>query len=382
MKFDIMNEEKQQEMLQKLNESEDKSKAIIEVIDEINQFSHADIIQKVTAEADKAKSDSLYRESLGLRNLSKSENSFYEKLKDINQKITADQTDILPTSIIDYTLENVKTQSRIAELITFTPADVKKWIVAEKTGKGFWANISAKFEQEIDATFKTLNIEVGKLYAMIIVPKAIRELSNGFVDRYLIAVLQEALYDGIATGFLTGSGVDMPTGIFNLVDAKIESGEAKPKTVLTTVKGFSPSNLKEVKKTLSNGGLRVVSDLKLICNPADNYEFVEPALFGQNIDGSYSQKSNTHIDVIEDANCPKGKAVFTLPNLYTMGFSGFNIQEYKETLAKDDANLLIAKCYGNGRAVDNSTAVVFDVTKLEEYVTNVKVLNAQTTPTK
>jgi len=34
----------------------------------------------------------------------------------------------------------------------------------------------------------------------------------------------------------------------------------------------------------------------------------------------------------------------------------------------DDADVIIGKCYANGRAVDDDCAVVFDVTKLEEYV--------------
>ena len=34
----------------------------------------------------------------------------------------------------------------------------------------------------------------------------------------------------------------------------------------------------------------------------------------------------------------------------------------------ENADLIIANCFANGRAVDDNVAVVFDVTKLEEYV--------------
>lgn len=34
----------------------------------------------------------------------------------------------------------------------------------------------------------------------------------------------------------------------------------------------------------------------------------------------------------------------------------------------ENADLIIASCYANGRAVDDNVAVIFDVTKLEEYV--------------
>ena len=42
-----------------------------------------------------------------------------------------------------------------------------------------------------------------------------------------------------------------------------------------------------------------------------------------------------------------------------------------------DADLLIAKVYGNGRADDDSVAYVFNVTKLAEYVPTVKTVAAQ-----
>ena len=40
--------------------------------------------------------------------------------------------------------------------------------------------------------------------------------------------------------------------------------------------------------------------------------------------------------------------------------------------------MIIGKCHANGRAIDDDTAVVFDVTKLEEYVLPVTQV---TTPT-
>ena len=50
-----------------------------------------------------------------------------------------------------------------------------------------------------------------------------------------------------------------------------------------------------------------------------------------------------------------------------MGISGVKLTEYDQTKAMEDADLIIGKCYGNGRADDDNCAVVFDVTKLEEY---------------
>jgi hypothetical protein len=60
-----------------------------------------------------------------------------------------------------------------------------------------------------------------------------------------------------------------------------------------------------------------------------------------------------------------------------MGFSGLKVQEYTETKALEDADLLIAKVYGNGRADDDSVAYVFNVTKLAEYRPTVVTVAAE-----
>ena len=46
---------------------------------------------------------------------------------------------------------------------------------------------------------------------------------------------------------------------------------------------------------------------------------------------------------MQSANNAQGKAIFVLPKKYVMGFSGFKVNEYKETKALDDADLIIAR---------------------------------------
>ncbi len=136
---------------------------------------------------------------------------------------------------------------------------------------------------------------------------------------------------------------------------------------MTSVTKLSPKGLAGVRKTLSNNGKRVVTELELICNPLDEAEYVDPALFGEALTGGYRNTSFMPINKHVDPNCPQGSAAFTLKGVYTMGISGVKLTEYDQTKAMEDADLIIGKCYGNGRADDDNCAVVFDVTKLEEY---------------
>jgi len=105
----------------------------------------------------------------------------------------------------------------------------------------------------------------------------------------------------------------------------------------------------------------------VIANPADVYAYVNPALYVDSMVGGYIQKAAAPIEVIADTNVKSGDAFLTAEGLYTMGFQGVTVTDYEQTKALDDCDTLIARVYGNGRAVDDDAAVYFDVTKLAEY---------------
>lgn len=365
MKFNKVNQELQEKVVELLNNSEDKSKAIYEAIEMLNEAQHQDLIEKLQVENEAFKANSQLNEKLGLRALSKNEKSFYEKL--INQSVTVKQGDVLPTELIDNTLASVKEASDTLKLVQMAPAGVKKWLVAEKTGTASWAGLTDALTAELTATITSMNIEVNKLYVLLVVPKAIRELALPFVDKYFSAILAEAMHDGLVDGYLNGNGKVAPIGIFKQIGAVNVDSTHKDKTVSSTITGFSPKQLAPVKKTLSNSGTRKVNKLYLIANPSDVYEYVEPSLYYQGANG-YISTSRTEIEVIEEPMCPKGKAAFTLDQMYVLGMDSIKVDEYKETKALEDANVLIGKVYANGRATDDNTAFIFDVTKLVEYV--------------
>ena len=47
--------------------------------------------------------------------------------------------------------------------------------------------------------------------------------------------------------------------------------------------------------------------------------------------------------MIPDANCPQGKAAFTIDGYYTMGATGVRVTEYDQTKAMENADLIINK---------------------------------------
>jgi len=364
--------ELQESIVASINEAEDKGQALVDGMEQIAGAFYEKAVKETLDLVKTTKGNEEAMKAAGIRtNFSEEEKKFYSVLKlGAKQSVTAEQIDIIPTNIIDATLNEVKKASRITSLITFPPAGVQKWLSASKTGAAVWGALTASITGELTAAISALNLDVHKLNAFCAIPKAIRALEIGYVDRYFRAILAEAMQDGIAAGYLDGDGKVAPIGVMRKFETN-SNGTYKSKTVVSTVTGFSPEQLAPVLKTLSHNGIRPVQGLTLVCNPLDEYQYVNPALYGDTFSGGYTQKSAVGIDVIADANCEQGKAVFTMPGYYTMGFQGVEVREYKETGALDDVDYLIAKVYGNGRATDEDTAVVIDVTALVPYVPTV-----------
>ncbi len=366
----------QEEALKILQDSEDKSQAIVDAVEKIASVQYEDIITEIQEQAVRAESDTAYAKSLGLRTLSKEESKFYEALKDVKQAITAKQIDIIPNSIVDVTLENIKKESGILNDVNFAPANVKNWISAEKGGTYQWGPLTGALNSELSATIKSLDIEVNKLSVILIIPKAISDLALPFVDKYFTAILKETLNDGLEFGYLQGTGKEQPIGIYKKIEETNGDSTHKDKTADTTLTRFTPKGLATAKKYLSKNGLRTFDRLVLYCHPNDEADYVAPAIYD---DEGKLVSSYKNLVVKPSANNPQGKAALVIPNKYTMGLSNFGIKEYDQTKALDDADVVIGKGYANGRAIDDNTAFVFDVTKLEEYVKPVRVVE-QVTP--
>lgn len=239
-------QEVKDEVLAMLQSSEDKPAALFEAMEKVVEAQHGELINQIKEEAEKAESDAEFKKSLNLRSLSKKEKDFYETITKPGQAITADQVTILPETTIDYTLKDVKEESGILSLMNLAPAGVTKWIVAEKSGAAVWGKLFDSIAGEISASFDVLNAELGKLSLFMLIPKAIRDLALPFVDKYFTAILREVFIDGYEAGFLMGTGVDQPIGIYKQISVKNADGTAKDKTK-NTITGFSPKALAPMK---------------------------------------------------------------------------------------------------------------------------------------
>lgn len=380
MKIENVNvsEKFQKEAMEILENAENKSEAILQVIQMAQEAKAEEIINELKAEEEKAKSDEQYAKSLGLRMLSAEEKEFYQKLKDANQTITFKQDDVIPTTIIDRSLEDIQKESGIMKLINFAPANVKKWITGGYTGVASWHGLTDELKGELEASIDSLNVELADLDAFLVIPKAISDLSLPFVDKFFNAILKEALILGIEDGYCNGTGKDEPIGIYKQIESTNQDGTHADKDVNVDLTSFKPKAMANAKKYLGKDGKRKFDKIAIVCHPNDEADYVAPAIYNDRGELIASYKN---LEVVTSIKNPQGKAALVLPGKYTMGFSGFKIKKYDQTLALKNADLLVGNAYANGRADDDKVAYVFDVTKLEEYVQAVKVVGTVTTET-
>lgn len=370
MKIENQNEKFQKEAMELLESAENKSEAILQVIQMAQDAKYEEVINELKKEEERAKSDEQYAKSLNLRILNAEEKEFYQKLKDAKQAITFKQDDVIPTTIIDRTLIDIQKESKIMDLINFAPANVTKWITGSYTGVASWHGLTEELKGLLEATIDSLNVEDADLDTYLVIPKALSDLSLPFVDKFFNAILKEALMLGIEDGYCNGNGKDEPIGIYKSIE-KSTDGVHQDKTLNVDLTSFKPKALAGAKKYLTNQGKRKIDKIYIVCHPNDEADYVSPAIYNERGELITSYKN---LEVVTSVKNPQGKAALTLPKKYTMGFSGFKVKKYDQTLALKNADLLVGNVYANGRADDDYVAYVFDVTKLEEYVPTVKTI--------
>lgn len=341
--------------------TEDKNVAVQQAVDLIIDSKFGDLIAQLREENEKFEMDREYRSAMGTRILSTEEQKFYQAVATSSITIGG-QDDVIPTSIIDRTLADVRKASDVLELVNMAPADVKKWITGSHSGAAVWAGIFDTIDGLISGTIAGVNLDVNKLTAYVLLPKAIKDLALPFVDVYFRAILAEAIQDGLEKGFIQGNGKTAPIGIINQIGSVASDGTHNAKS-LVTITALSPLGLATARQTLSNSGKRAIKEYALICNPLDEAAYIDPAMMLLTPSG-YINATGVPLKKYVTVNCPQGKSIITAAGLYTMGLTNLGIKGYEETKALDDVDVLIAKAYGNGRADDDNTAVVFDPSNL------------------
>lgn len=330
----------------------------------------------------------------GVRNLSTKETKFYEKLvsacKDSNPKqkvedlINVDGG--MPETIIEDVYTGLVQEHPLLQHIEFR--DVKymtRWILSDndETSKAVWGKINKEITEQLEASFKVVDLVQNKLTAFFVVPNDMLDLGAQFIHAYVIQFLKEALALGLENGIINGKGGDTgePVGLIRDIHkgVSVTSGVGYPKKAAIKVKSFGVDEYGKVLSKMAvreNGAQRNFTKVVMVVSPVTYLEKVMGATTQQVASGGYvNQVFPFPTEVITSVACAKDEAIIFVEKEYFFGVGTSkdgSITYSDEFKWLDDARTFKIKMHGCGMAYDNTSALLLDVSELEPFYFNVK----------
>lgn len=336
----------------------------------------------------------------GYRVLTSAEQAWYKNvaqaLKDArsNQAFidilkSADKDDIMPETIIDDVLRYLVETRPLLSKIRFQNAGfATKWIINDNSvQRGGWGEIDKKVIEEIKGSLKVLSIEQAKYTAFCVIPLDILDMGPQFIDAFIRATMAEALGLGLEEAIVNGSGLHMPTGMMRDPNSSLNPSTGYTAKTPVEVTSFAPADygalVAKVAKT-EKGKSREFSKVSLLCNMTDYLTKIMPAttVLATNGNGYVNNLFPFPTEVIPCNAVPDGKAVLGLLDDYTLAVGGKrngNI-EYDDSIGfLDDTRTFKLIQHAAGRAYDNTSFIVLDISNLDPAYITVKNVNAAAT---
>lgn len=330
----------------------------------------------------------------GYRQLTPKETKWYQKvinaLKSSNaqQAFTAiigseNEDDLMPTTIIEDVYKNLKEEHPLLSAIQFHHVKyATKWIMNDHAAqKAVWGTVTAQITEEIQSSFKVVDIKQNKLSAYVVIENGMLDLGPVFLDGYIRAVLTEALACGMEYAIVNGTGVNMPIGLIKDIHEGVtfNSSTGYPNKATVALKSFNAKDYGAVLATMAtteNGKKRKFTSVGLIVNQNDYLTKVMPATSVLNTAGVWVRDLFAFPTKVYVSNeIDDGKAVLFLEKEYFFGAGGAKngvIEKSEEYKFLEDQTVFKIKQYGEGRAYDNTCAVYLDISGLEPAYITVK----------
>jgi len=352
----------------------------------------ADVIaQNVLAEA-RQSNDTAILAQRGVRQLTSEEKKFYEAWSAIvasgnpKQALTGGEVSF-PQTIINAVFDDIRESHPLLAEINFQNTGGALRYLISRSGRptATWGELTAQITQEITLDIQEVDMTLKMLSAFIPVSKAIIDLGAEWLDRYIRSFLAEAIANGLENAIINGLNSTSPIGMIADLstgtvdqDTGVVSYTAKTAVAVTEL---SPKTIGTQLATLAvgpNGQSRPVSDVILVCNPADYFSKVAPATMVLASDGVYVDKMPFGVKVITSPAVASGKAVLGLAKRYFMGigFSGSagTIEFSDQYKFVEHKRYYKTYLYGNGMPSDNNCFVYLNIANLGEKAIKTKAV--------
>lgn len=349
---------------------------------------HDSIVESVRQDFEMANGDEKILAQRGFRQLTASEKEFYNKLieagkADDPKQAMTDLTTVraMPETILEDVYKDLTEEHPLLAKINFQNVKyLTRWILNDHTKKSAaWGKINSAVTEEIESSFKVVEITQCKLTAFAAIEKDMLDLGPVFLDGYIRTFLKESIYLALEEAILTGNGLDKPVGLNRDIHEGVSfsTGTGYPEKTAVKVKTFLPEEYGKVLAKLAkseSGRMRKFDEVTLVCNQEDYLTKVMPATTVLTANGTYAANLFPFpTDVVRSNELETGKAILFLPEEYFMGVGTTKdgVIEYSDDFKfLEDNRTFKIKMHAMGKAFDDTVAVLLDISGLNPaYIT-------------
>ncbi|WP_241475478.1 phage major capsid protein [Priestia flexa] len=252
---------------------------------------------------------------------------------------------------------------------------VTEYIYSDPEGAAVWGPLFGDIKGQLNATFRKESISQLKLTAFIPLSNDMLTLGPVWVERYVRAMISEAMSVGLERGFVTGTGKNEPIGLLKDPNGSVVDGvypDKAPAGTLTFEPGRVTINelkgvVKLLAKKLKGDGTdadkpkQIAGKVVMVTNPFDTFD-IQANATTQNTSGVYVTNLPFNPIMTESIFVPQGKVLFFVKGEYIAAMGGSEpIKKFDQTMAMEDATLYIAKQYATGKPKDKYAAQVYNL---------------------
>ena len=368
---DLNKEDIKERALKAIEEGKTEEQA--EVMQEWMEMVAEEVAQKVTKEQATINNDTIILTNRGAKQLTSEEVKYFEKvteaMKQNNVKQALTELDVvMPKTTINRVFEDLEEAHPLLKKIKITNVTGITEVIRRDGDVecAWWGTLCEEIKKELEAGFARESTTLYKLSAFLPICKAYLTLGPAWLETYIRTLLTESMSKGLVKAIVTGTGVNQPYGMDRDLEAAVTPGQPVPRKTAIEIENFEPVTLGAIIAQLTNGGKRVVSKVTLIVNPVDYWTKVFPITTIKNALGQYiANQFPFPVDIIQEPSVASGEAIIGLAEKYDLGVGmGQKIEYSDEFKFLDDERVYLSKMYANGKAIDNKSFLLLDISKI------------------
>lgn len=314
------------------------------------------------------------RAARNMNYLTVDERKYYNAVITANGFETAEVVSLMPATIIDRVFEDLKKKHPLLDKINFVnTGGVTQWITRTNDAEAaWWGPLCDTIKKKLSAAFKLEDMNLYKLSAYMPVCKSMLVLGPEWLDTYVRTVLGESIAMALELAIVNGTGKDQPIGMMKNLAGAVVEGVYPDKTPVALTE-FTPASIgTAIMAPLTKNGTKIVdaANVVFIVNPLDYWSKIYQTVMTKNLNGQWVSNFLFPMEnIIQSVAVPQGKMVTGEASNYFMGVGMSQKIEYSDEYKfLEDQRTYITKFLGNGKAKDNESFTVFDISGMAPAV--------------